>query len=298
MIKNKFPHQREHEELATEVVTSWNGVPLNACYLVKNTLSKGKTPRDGQSVILFPGGFDPYKGSFSSNVVKKLLEKPNINAVYEAHCFYKENPGYLDPDGYIADLKKIYTAAGAKPILAGMSSSTFWLMSALYQLKQENASINVEKTLLIGPFVPGYFSIVVALMEPYYDRKSMREKMIRFCGHTHVIENDARMKAWWEASKTYRQAIDKKEFHQLAQSLNTQLDALFFQFDSLSLKGKRRLKKQFGANIFKEKIPKHHRSLLRIPEFDEMLLDYCGKTDTPMEVTTQKKTPNRETASA
>jgi len=294
MDENKFPHQRKLEGITTEAVTTWNGTPLTGCYLIKNTLSDGETKQSGQPVILFPGGFDPYQGSFSKNAVKKLLEEQNISAVYEAHCFYKERPGYLDPDTYIADLKNIYSVSGEKPILAGMSSSTFWLMTALYQLKQENAQLNVDNTLLIGPFVPDYYSIVVALMKPYYNRKVMKEKMIRFCGHGQVIDNDSRMKAWWEANSAYKQAIDKKEFHQLAASLNTQLDVLFFQYDTLSLKGRRILKKQFGANIFKEEIRKHHRSLLRIPEFDEMLVDYCYKAGAPIKVTPQKKVQNKE----
>ena len=282
MDKNKFPHQRERKDLTTEAITSWNGAPLTGCYLVKNTLSAHKEKQNCQPVILFPGGFDPFQGSFSSKAIRKLLAKPNISAVYEAHYFSEERAGYLDPETYIADLKNIYTSEGKKPILAGMSASTFMLMSALYQLKQENAILNVEKTLLIGPFLPDYRSFLGRNLRHYYNRKSMRDKIIHHCGHVHVFENGVRMRAWWASNAAFRQAVKKKEFHQLAGSLNTQLDALFFQIDTLSIKGKRRLKKQFGTSIIKEKISKHHRSLLFIPEFDKMLTEYCGNATAPV----------------
>lgn len=276
MDTKTYPHLIQRKGISTEVVIQWNGEPLTGCYLVKNTLSDNKTGEEGTSVILCPGGFDPNQGSFSQKAIRKLLAKPNISAVYEAHYCSEGKAGYLEPEPYKEDLKTIYTKSiNNKPILVGMSASTIILLTSLYELGKENALINAQSTLLIGPFLPDHRSFLGKNLRRYYDRKSMRDKIIHHCGHKHVFENGVRLRKWWESKPELGQAIKNKTFKNLAKNLNSSLDALFFQIDTLSIGGKRVLKNIFGANIIKEKIPKHHRSLLYIPEFDDMLADYC-----------------------
>ncbi len=299
-MDTKHPHLRQRKDIATEAITQWQNKTLEGCYLVKNTLPNSKTDTEGTPVILLPGGFDPYQGSFSGNAIRKLLNKPNINAVYEAHYCSQDRAGYLDPEPYIADLKHIYTSTpNNKPILVGMSASTIMLLIALYKLDKENATVNAQSTLLIGPFLPDHRSILGKNLRHYYNRKSMRDKIIHHCGHKHVFENGVRIRGWWESNSALSQSIKKKELNNLAKNLNTSLDALFFKIDTLSFSGKRVLKNAFGANIIKEKIPKHHRSLLYIPEFDVMLADYCENASIlTAEIKLQNKTNEVQAAAS
>jgi len=297
MDSNKFPHQRKRKGLITETQTHWYNSPLTSSYLVKNTLNGSERTQYGHPVILLPGGFDPHQGTYSENVIRQLLTKPNINAVYDVHFYSEKRAGYLDPESFIQDITKIYTTEGKKPILVGMSGSTLLLLFSLYRLKQKNHFPNAQSTLLIGPYVPSHHSLLGKNISLYYNRKKLREKVANHCGHQYLFGNSDRIQDYWDSNPVFSQAIRKKEFHNLAGSLKTSLDVLFFKLDTLSASGKRMLQDLFGANILKSQISKHHRSLLHIPEFDEMLADYCNEAGAPVDLSVQDRTPAQHTSS-
>ena len=111
----------------------------------------------------------------------------------------------------------------------------------------------------------------------FYQREKMRDKLMHHCGHRHLFDNSDRMFSWWENSPPLRKDLKAKRFKEMSQRINIPVETLFFKIDTLSWSGKRILKKVFNAKLDNPKIPGHHRSLLHIPEFDDMLSACCQR---------------------
>lgn len=268
------PHVRSMEGIKSVAQNHWRNQPLTGCYLVKNTLETADS-NNGQAVILCPGGFDPYRGSYSETAIRNILNVPSVAAAYEVHFSFQDNPGALDPTTYIQDLKQIYLQANA-PIVIAMSISTFMVCSALFEVYNEQKTTDSPHSLVIGPIVPEHRNLLGKCLRPFYERDSMREKIIHHCGHKNVFTNGDALLDWWHQPPLVRQQVEARNIKDLASQIGTRLDALPFKIDTLSMKGQRILKQMFGANYLSPKIPKHHRSLLQIPEVDAFLPRYCS----------------------
>lgn len=268
-----YPHVRHFKGIKSTPLSHWQNTPLKGSYLVESTL---ESPSEGasQAVILCSGAFDPFRGSYSEKTIRGILDRPNISAVYEVHFFHENQPGKLDPATYIEDLSLIYRTENT-PIMIGMSASTWMLTSAMYNAQKRTEKTDSKKTLLIGAAAPGHLSLLGRCLSPFYSRKSMHEKIAHHCGHPHTIKNSDAIDAWWDSNPEIRQAVHNKVLQGMAPQFGTQMDLLYFKFDTLSFKGKRLFKNFCGASTLEEKIPKHHRSLLDIPEVDAFLPKYC-----------------------
>jgi len=273
-MNHAYPHLRKFEGIASTALTHWQNMPLNGAYIVENILEN--SPSTGtQSVMLCSGGFDPHRGSYSEKTIRGILANPNISKVYEAHFFYQQKPGQLDPATYTADLSLIYQTKNA-PIMIGMSASSWLLCAAMFDASQVTEKTDSPKTLLIGAIAPDHMSLMGRMLQPYYQRKSMQAKIAHHCGHSFTTQNGNAIFSWWDTRPPLSSAIKKNQGQLIAPNFGTQMDLLFFNIDTCSSKGRKLFKTFFGANTAAQKIPKQHRSLLDIPEVDRFLAQYCA----------------------
>ncbi|MBL4608774.1 MAG: hypothetical protein JKY01_13235 [Pseudomonadales bacterium] len=276
MQNNQFLHQRDIPGINHQFIDQWEGIPLTGCYLIESTLTD-KTAPDKRPVILIPGGFDPIKGSYSANAITKLLNTAGVSAVYELHFFSQGESGYIDVDPIITDLCRLLTESNQRPVFVGMSASTCMLSAAINEASKQTDDLRAAGALLIGAYLPDNVNLLGRLLAPFYLREKMHEKLIAHCGHRHLFDNTDRMFGWWKTSPPLRIDLKAKRFKEMSQRITIDIETLFFKIDTLSMSGKRILKKAYNAKMDNPKIPGQHRSLLHIPEFDELLCTCCQR---------------------
>jgi hypothetical protein len=277
MQNKQFLHQRDIPGIQHQFIDQWENILLTGSYLIESTL-KDKVPTPNERpVILIPGGFDPIKGSYSANAVLKLLDTPGVSSVYELHFFSQGETGYIEVDPIIHDLCRLLNESSQRPVFVGMSASTCMLSAALNEAAKNDQGLHASGALLIGAYLPDNVNLMGRLLAPFYLRKKMRPKLMAHCGHPHLFDNSDRMFGWWKTSPPLRKDLKAKRFEEMAQRMTINVETLFFKIDTLSWSGKRILKKAYKAKMDNPKIPGHHRSLLHIPEFDEMLSTCCQR---------------------
>ncbi|MBV1929661.1 MAG: hypothetical protein KUG81_09145 [Gammaproteobacteria bacterium] len=277
MQNNQELHQRAIPSIHHQFVDQWDGVSLTATYLIESSI-EGKVPTvEERPVILIPGGFDPIKGSYSENAIRALLATPGISSVYEMHFFAHKKAGYIEVESVIRDLCELLLKGSLRPLLIGMSASTCMLSAAINEASKINTQLNSSGLILVGPYLPDNINLLGRGLAPFYLRKKMQEKLLAHCGHPHLFDNSDRMLQWWKNTPPLREDLKAKRFPEMSQRIQIKTEVLFFKIDTLSWSGKRILKKAYGANVDNPKIPGHHRSLLHIPEFDQMLAACCQK---------------------
>ncbi|MGB2942907.1 MAG: hypothetical protein WBB79_08815, partial [Candidatus Macondimonas sp.] len=181
---------RFHDESA-RYLTEWNGVALQGHYLIE-TRRKHNPPASGVPVVLFPGGFDPVRGSFGDAVIQGLLDHPAVSAVYEAHYEHQGRGGYVDITAVLHDLQLMLTDGAQRPLLVGMSLSTSSLSCALHATLAAGHTPTASGLVLIGPYIAGYETWLARALAPYYRRKKIRQRILKHCGHPHLFDNSDR----------------------------------------------------------------------------------------------------------
>ena len=277
MQKKQFLHQRDIPGVQHQFIEQWESIPLTGTYLIESSLPNKTPSSNDRPVILIPGGFDPIKGSYSANAIEKLLSTQGVSSVYELHFFSQGESGYIEVDPIITDLCRMLNESTQRPVFVGMSASTCMLSAALNEAAKNDQGLNASGALLIGPYLPDNVNLMGRLLAPFYLRKKMREKLIKHCGHPHLFDNSDRMFGWWEKSPPLRKDLKAKRYKEISQRITINVETLYFKIDTLSWSGKRILKKAYNAKSDNPKIPGHHRSLLHIPEFDEMLCTCCQR---------------------
>ncbi|MBV1869884.1 MAG: hypothetical protein KUG76_03170 [Gammaproteobacteria bacterium] len=277
MQNNQELHQRAIPDIHHQFIDQWDGIPLTGTYLIESSI-EGKTPTiEERPVILIPGGFDPIKGSYSENAIRLLLATPGVSSVYEMHFFAHKKAGYIEVEPVIHDLCELLLKSSLRPLFIGMSASTCMLCAAINDASKTGAQLNASGLILVGPYLPDNVNLLGRCLAPFYLRKKMREKLLAHCGHPHLFDNTDRMLQWWKNTPPLRQDLKAKRFIEMSQRIQIKAEVLYFKIDTLSWSGKRILKKAYGANTGNPKIPGHHRSLLHILEFDQLLSTCCQR---------------------
>lgn len=261
-----------HEE--ARYLTEWNGVALQGHYLIETR--RKNPPATGVPVVLFPGGFDPVRGSFGDALIQGLLAHPGVSAVYEAHYEYLGRGGYVDIQSVLHDLHLMLTDRQRRPLLVGMSLSTFSLSCALHATIARGLAPEASGLVLIGPYIAGYESWLARALQPYYRREKLQQRIMKHCGHPYLFDNSDRLKAWWNDRPLFRQFLEKGNFADFSTCQTVGMSLVYFRFDTLSGHGRQLMHRVFNGHMHHEKIPGHHRALRYLTEADPILLRACA----------------------
>lgn len=254
--------------------TDWNGTTLRGHYLIE-TRRKPNPPAGSVPVVLIPGGFDPVRGSFGDAFIEGLLAHPGVSAVYEAHYEHQGRGGYVDIGSVLHDLRLMLTDAAQRPLLVGMSLSTFSLSCALHATLAAGATPAATGIVLIGPYLVGYETLLARALEPYYRREKMRERIFNHCGHPYLFDNSDRLRAWWDQQPAFRRFLQHGDFADFAQRQCASMNLVYFRLDTLSARGRRLFRQAFNAQAYPEVIPGYHRALRYLTAADPILLRAC-----------------------
>ena len=267
-------HPIRFESESTRYRTDWNGVPLRGHYLIE-TRRKNNPPQGGVPVVIIPGGFDPVRGSFGDAFIQGLLDHPSVSAVYEAHYEHQGRGGYVDIDSVLHDLHLMLTDQEQRPLLVGMSLSTFTLSCALHAVVSAGQAPAVTGLVLVGPYLAGYETLLAKALEPFYRREKMRQRILKHCGHPYLFDNTDRLKAWWKGGPAFRHFLQKANFAEFAAHQHASMKLVYFRLDTLSRRGRLLFQRAFNAHLHPEVIPGHHRALRYLTEADPILLRAC-----------------------
>jgi hypothetical protein len=247
---------------------------LQGHYLIE-TRRKTNPIASGVPVVLFPGGFDPVRGSFGDALIQGLLDHPGVSAVYEAHYEHQGRGGYVDITSVLHDLRLMLTSGKQRPLLVGMSLSTFSLSCALYATLVAGHAPTASGLVLIGPYLTGYETWLARALGPYYRREKIRQRILKHCGHPYLFDNSDRLIAWWNGRPPFRQFLEAGHCHDFRARQTVGMSLVYFRLDTLSGRGRRLMQRMFNAHSHPEKIPGHHRALRYLTEADPILLRAC-----------------------
>jgi hypothetical protein len=264
--------------------TEWNGVALQGHYLIE-TRRKTNPPSAGVPVVLFPGGFDPVRGSFGDALIQGLLDRPDVSAVYEAHYEHQGRGGYVDIASVLHDLQLMLTDQKQRPLLVGMSLSTSSLSCALHATLAAGHTPTASGLVLIGPYIAGYETWLGRALTPYYRREKMRQRIFSHCGHPYLFDNSDRLTAWWGTKPAFRRFLNEGHFADFNRRQTVRMSLVYFRLDTLSGRGRRIMQRVFNAHLHPEKIPGHHRALRYLAEADPILLRACADQLQPSQST-------------
>lgn len=267
-------HPIRFQNESARYLTEWNGVALQGHYLIE-TRRKHNPPASGVPVVLFPGGFDPVRGSFGDAVIQGLLDHPAVSAVYEAHYEHQGRGGYVDITAVLHDLQLMLTDGAQQPLLVGMSLSTSSLSCALHATLAAGHTPTASGLVLIGPYIAGHETWLARALEPYYRRKKIRQRILKHCGHPYLFDNSDRLKLWWDGRPPFRRFLEEGHFADFSARQTVGMSLVYFRLDTLSGRGRRIMQRAFNARLHPEKIPGHHRALRYLTEADSILLRAC-----------------------
>ncbi|MGA9468974.1 MAG: hypothetical protein WBV19_00685 [Candidatus Macondimonas sp.] len=267
-------HPIRFQDESARYLTEWNGVALQGHYLIE-TRRKNNPPASCVPVVLFPGGFDPVRGSFGDALIQGLLDHPAVSAVYEAHYEHQGRGGYVDITAVLHDLQLMLTDGAQRPLLVGMSLSTSSLSCALHATLAAGHTPTASGLVLIGPYIAGYETWLARALAPYYRRKKIRQRILKHCGHPYLFDNSDRLKAWWHGRPPFRRFLEEGHFADFSARQTVGMSLVYFRLDTLSGRGRRIMQRVFNARLHPEKIPGHHRALRYLTEADSILLRAC-----------------------
>lgn len=254
--------------------TDWNGTALRGHYLIE-TQRKPNPPEGSVPVVVIPGGFDPVRGSFGDAFIEGLLAHPRVSAVYEAHYEHQGRGGYVDIESVLHDLRLMLVDPVQRPLLVGMSLSTFSLSCALHATLAAGEAPSATGIVLIGPYLAGYETLLARGLGPFYRREKMRERIYKHCGHPYLFDNGDRLLAWWDQRPAFRRFLEKGDFAEFAQRQTVGMNLVYFRLDTLSRRGRRLFGRMFNGQTHPEVIPGHHRALRYLSAADPILLRAC-----------------------
>lgn len=268
-------HQRKLPGVISTHHLQWDGQPTQGLYFIEHRLPG--TDTEATPILLIPGGFDPALGSYRAELITQLLSEPGVGAVYEAHYRHQSDCGYIVMQAVMDDLARIVAESHRPPIIISLSASTFAMAAALYDACQIISPQRARAVLMVGPYLPGYQTLLARLLGPYYRRRKMREKVAAFCGHPHFYDNADRMGTWWEKRPRFRAVLEAGRFEEIHDRCTVAVEMLFFRFDTLTRRGRRLITRALNATVHSMVIPGHHRGLHRLPEADTLLIDFCRR---------------------
>jgi len=277
MKLDSHPHLREIAGLNCQAQTDYDGMELRGTMLVQYSMPESKD-KGSETVILVPGAFDPYVGSYSDTCIRSLLEASDngIGRVYEMHYFSSGMAGYINPEKISDDLRRIGKSATNKPTVVATSAGAMYLLEAIYCMNINSEINQYSKVIIIGPYLPPYQNRLGVLIEKLNKSRVAQIRIRAICGHSFLKGGSIRTGDWWKNDSEIQRALNSGRITPIDTSRKTPIYQTFFESDVISEKGLLILKEVFKAKTIEHpKIPGKHRSLMDIKEVDELILSNC-----------------------
>ncbi len=268
-------HTRDIEGVESHAVTDWFGTPMSGLYFVKSTLP-GNVPSDNKTtcpIVLLPGGFDPKCGEYSGTLIRDLLERVGVPAVYEAHFCHEKRAGYLHTASVVEDIAHMCTDASARPVLIGLCAATLAVFGGLVETAERSAKTTALGALTIGSWVPYQYNLLGYFLARSTLKMAKRQggKVRRYAGHDYLLDNAANLKAWYGESGLYEKLVEARANKAEADKFPFPVEMIYFRIDMINARSRRRLRRLFDAPKPGPKASGIHRSLRKASDADAMI---------------------------
>jgi hypothetical protein len=268
-------HTRDIEGVESEAVTDWFGTPMRGLYFVKSTLPGNVLSDDKTTcpIVLLPGGFDPKCGEYSDSLVRDLLERVGVPAVYEAHFCHEKRAGYLHTASVVEDVVHMCTDASARPVLVGLCAATLPVFGGLVETADGSAKPTALGALTIGSWVPSQYNLLGYFIARSTLKMAKRQsgKVRRYAGHGYLLDNGVNLRAWYAESGLHEKLVEARSNKADADRFPFPVEMIYFRIDMINGRSRRRLRRLFDSPKSGPKASGIHRSLRKASDADAMI---------------------------